>query len=108
MAKRIHLRITETAKEQIQSFLANAKAPDVLPGLLLSSETRQQPAFWHIGLYTKDQVRDIEATYASNGFVGLVAMYEAEDMELCIPQAQLVSQLEGKTLDYRDGRYVIT
>lgn len=108
MATPIRLRITETAKEEIRRFLAKSNTPNALPGLLLTAGTKEQPATWCIGLYTEDQARDIEKMYAQNGFAEPVVLYEADGMNLCIPQTQLLSKLDGKTLDYRKRRYVVT
>ena len=108
MAKRIELRITEAAREHIRSVVAKATMPNALPALFLTSETKELPASWYIAWYTEDQARDIEKLYAENGFGEFTVRYEADGMELCIPQAPLVPQLGGRTLDYREGRYTVT
>lgn len=108
MAKRIKLKITEAAKEKIQGVLATAGTINALPALMLTSERKEQPAIWCIAWYGEDQIRDIEKAYAENGFGEFSIRYEADGMKLCIPQVQLVSQIEGKTLDYHDGHYAVT
>lgn len=103
MPKRLQLKITDTAKRRIAKFLKESGFVQALPGLLLSSRTKGQEETWYIGAYTQDQVKDLEQMYASKDFA---VVYEADGIELCVPQVHLVALLDGKTLDYQEDHYV--
>jgi hypothetical protein len=104
MTNQLNLKITEPAKERIKRFLEAAELDNPLPGLLLSMDTNDRSGGWHIGAYGQKQVQELQNMYAAKGFV---LVYQADGIKLCLPQTHLISELEGKTLDYQGDHYVV-
>lgn len=105
MSNQLELKITNAAKAQIKKFLLeNAGIDHPIPGLLLGRQNEEVEKHWTVGAYSQDQITNLVQIYLTKG---LVLLYEADGIELCVPQTHLVVQLGGKTLDYQEGHYVV-
>lgn len=103
VAERLQLRITDVAKQRIERFLRESGLTRPTPGLLFGTKNNGREE-WYIGAYGEDQVSELEKILAPKGYA---LRYEADGIDLLVPQPQLVAQLDGKTLDYYEDHYIV-
>ena len=98
------LRITEKAKARIADLLAGREPGSVLALMYGSSTTYgpdgklkdRTPARWQLQAYGKAQAASLEQDYTKSGWP---FFHFVDGITLCVPQFQLLPELEGRTLD---------
>lgn len=107
------LKLTPAARQYLAGLLAG-QAAGSLPALFYASESqfyavdgspyREAPPRWYFGVYTRDQIEQVSRDFRK---IDRPLVYAAMGVSLCIPQAHLVDQLQGRTLDVQDGQVSI-
>lgn len=108
MAERLDLRLTDSARAAIDSFMAGLDYDEGVPCLLRirdaalnGSPSREK---WTVGAYHSERVRFFEQLRRSTGFE---FFFQCDGLVFLLWQPQLAAVLRGKTLDYSLQRYLV-
>lgn len=108
MPRSLNLRLTESARAAIDSFMSGLEYDEGVPCLLRSrsAAVNGDPVKekWTVGAYHPDRIRFFEQLRTSTG---LEFFFECDGLVMLLWQPHLASTLAGKTLDYSLQRWMI-
>lgn len=94
-AKTVDFQLTKSAKDAIQHRLDACDFPSPMPGIIWGKWEDEPSHRWHIGFYEREKLIE--------GWI-----IKASGLEFYTYQDWVISQLNGKVLDYLDGKFIVT
>ena len=98
------VHLTESAKRAFRDYLKDADSDDSVLGIIKGKWSDESTEAWQLSLYNRENANLVAQQVREAGFE---AFHIVEDLELFIPQFQLLDELEGNTMDFCDGRITV-
>ncbi len=96
----LNLAITESAYHAVLNKIFSQSLTDPLPALNYNKQIKK----YEVGAYDSTDVKKLKKEYAQKN---QQLIYQVGRINICIENAHLIKQINGKTLDYISGEFLI-
>ena len=102
---KLDLALSDAVREWVLNYVANSDIDGATACLLKGRWEDEGPEdHWMITVYGNENIEVLEPELAS---LGRSLIYNVDGLKICIAQFDLLSELEGKVLDFQNGRLVV-
>lgn len=100
----LNLHMTSRAKREVARLLEAGDGAECWPMLGLAVHSGENIGYWTVGRYVARNVDGLAPLYDEKG---IPLLYECHGLTFAIPQTNLLPHLDGYTLDFDEGKYVV-